>query len=151
MSTVNKKLIILFLSSLLLFGFLANLRTNAYITEIKVSGKTIEIDLTKMPIHTELVNFENNLTDAFNTVIISTTSLALSSSTDALVIFQPGFVYTTQEMIDIWDFLATGNKTLFIGGDSDYGGFFLPTYANALLESLGSKIRLDATAISDIV
>ena len=150
MTKISKKAIIPVLLFCILLGSFANISTKAYVTEIKVTGKTIVIDITKFPEHTEFANFEGNLTSALNTVSIQSAFLDLSAA-DALFISQPKSTYTTQEMIDIGDFLASGNKCLFIGGDSDYAGFFVPTYANALLESLGSKIRFDSTSIDDIV
>ena len=151
MSTLNRKITILSLFLLLFFGTIVNITTKAYITEIEITGKTIIIDVSKDPFSPVYANIEGNLTDASNTVIIADTSLVLPDSTDALILYQPTKYYTLQEKNDIAQFLYYGNKTLIIGGDSDYMGYYNATCANDLLEFLGSKIRLDSTGIADPV
>lgn len=150
MSKLSKKMTIVILLFLVPFGFLTNLNTNAYITEINVSGKTIMIDITKNPDHTDFVNLEGNLTDALNTVNIESTNLDNPIIADLLIISQPFAYYSTLEKTNIENFLLSGNKSLFIGGDADYAGYFNATYTNDLLEYLGSKIRLDSSQIVDL-
>ncbi len=150
MSKIAKKMTIALVSFLISFGFLTNLNNKSYITEINVSGNTIVIDITKSPTHTEFVNFDGNLTDALNTVNIESTNLDLPIIADALFISQPSDNYSTLEMTNIMNFLQSGNKSLFIGGDADFGGYNA-THTNILLEFLGSKIRLDSSQIIDSV
>lgn len=149
MSTKTRKIAItILLSFLIFFGFFANFKTKAYITEIKITGKTIVIDITKSPSHTEFVNLDGNLTNALNTVNIESTDLETSINADALIISTPTTDYNTTELTNILNFLSSGNKSLFIGGDADFGGFN-NSFINNLLEFIGSKIRLDSSQIVD--
>jgi hypothetical protein len=151
MSTITRKIVVAVLSFLMFLVASTNLNMRAYITEINITGKTIIIDISKSPIHTEFANFDGNLTDALNTVNIEAINLESPINADALIIAQPQSNYSTLEMTNIMNFLSSGNKTLFIGGDADYGGNYNATYANDLLAFLGSKIRLDSSQITDSV
>ncbi|MBT3284334.1 hypothetical protein HN807_08955 [Candidatus Bathyarchaeota archaeon] len=58
-------------------------------------------------------------------------------------------VYSADELsaVDSW---FTGGKTIYIAADSDYGTDHLRQYqANAVLEKLGSKIRIDDASVED--
>jgi len=69
---------------------------------------------------------------------------------DALFIPGSRAPYTSEEMTHIRNWLMSKTKVLFIGGDSDYSGYFNASASiNPLLEFLGSSIRLDAGAIAD--
>jgi hypothetical protein len=144
----RKITITVLLSFLMFFGSFTNLKTKAYTTEINVTGKTILIDITKSPSHTEFVNLDGNLSNALNTVNIESADLETSINADALIISTPTADYNTLELTNILDFLSSGNKTLFIGGDADFGGFN-NSFINNLLKFLGSKIRLDSSQIVD--
>ncbi|MCG3220818.1 MAG: hypothetical protein H7641_05500 [Candidatus Heimdallarchaeota archaeon] len=144
----NTKIIALFCICLILVSSKGT-SSEVYFTEITVVGTTTVIDVSRGAFHQDFGNLIGNLTDAFNEVIIATETFELPERTDALFISQPDSGYTVQEMSIILEFLSKGNKTLFIGGDSDYGGYYQPIYVNDLLNFLGSKLRLDSTSISD--
>lgn len=58
-------------------------------------------------------------------------------------------VYTADELsaVDSW---FTGGKTIYVASDSDYGTDHLRQYqANAVLEKLGSKMRIDDASVED--
>jgi len=58
-------------------------------------------------------------------------------------------VYSADELsaVDSW---FTGGKTIYVAADSDYGTDHLRQYqANAVLEKLGSKIRIDDASVED--
>lgn len=58
-------------------------------------------------------------------------------------------VYTADELsaVDSW---FTGGKTIYVAADSDYGTDHLRQYqANAVLEKIGSKIRIDDCSTED--
>ncbi|MCG3226608.1 MAG: hypothetical protein H7645_06800 [Candidatus Heimdallarchaeota archaeon] len=149
-SNCKIKLITLLCIGLILISCKGTL-SEAYSTEITVVGTTVVIDISRTAYHTEFDDFIGNLTDAFNEVIIVDESFELPERMDALFISQPDSGYTVQEMSFILEFLSKGNKTLFIGGDSDYGGYYQPDFINDLLDFLGSKIRMDSTSIYDDV
>lgn len=143
----------IFATSLLLFSvtFFSNitLYSNAYTTEITVPNTTFVIDIGHGSMHPEVINFVENLTYVGNTVIVCDGTFILPDNTTALFLSSPTLSYTLAEKELIRNWLAGGNKTLFIGGDSDYDGSFSPTAVNDLLSYIDSKLRLDATAIFD--
>jgi hypothetical protein len=146
MSTMTRKITVIILSLCILFGALSSLKTTAYVTSLNFTGKTIVIDISKSPSHPEYVNLEGNLTNALNTVDIISSNLETPISGDALIITQPTANYTTLEMTNILDFLSIGNKSVFIGGNADFGGYN-NSHINILLEFLGSKMRIDSSQI----
>ncbi len=139
---------------LLIITVLATVSTSsmAYDAPIKVKNKTIMIDLSHGAYHTEVTNFKGNLTAASNTVAMLEGDNYLknfTSSADALFMSGPKYAYNTTETEAIRSWFDQGNKFLFIGGDSDYGGYYSPVAVNNLLRTLGAHIRLDSTSISD--
>ncbi|UJG44765.1 MAG: hypothetical protein K9W46_06175 [Candidatus Heimdallarchaeum endolithica] len=125
--------------------------TFAYDTSIKVKNKTIMIDVSHGAYHTSVENFKGNLTEAKNTVVMLESDLLTNFTADADALFMsgPDEMYTGEETQKIKDWFNQGGKFLFIGGDSDYGGYFSPVAINNLLRNLGANIRLDSTSISD--
>ncbi|MHA2309472.1 MAG: hypothetical protein ACXABJ_09360, partial [Candidatus Heimdallarchaeaceae archaeon] len=106
MSTMTRKITItVLLSFLMFFGSFTNLKTKAYTTEINVTGKTILIDITKSPSHTEFVNLDGNLSNALNTLNIESADLETSINADALIISTPTADYNALELTNILDFL----------------------------------------------
>jgi hypothetical protein len=72
----------------------------------------------------------------------------LLSGVDILLIGQPTVSLGPDEMESIKTWLFTGNKVLYIAGDSDYGGGPASINAvNSLLEYIGSKLRLEHAAV----
>lgn len=125
----------------------------AYNTKIKVKDKEIVIDLTHGAFHTEVDNFVGNLTDAGNNVTVIEDALdwALPNTTDALFMSQPTEAYITGDLTALRDWFGMGGKLLFIGGESDYGGYFPVDNINFLLDLLGADILFGSTSISDAV
>ncbi|MHA1305253.1 MAG: hypothetical protein ACTSQE_06040 [Candidatus Heimdallarchaeaceae archaeon] len=141
---------------ILIVTILATVSTSsmAYDTEIKIKNKTIMIDVSHGAYHTEVENFKGNLTEAKNTVVMIEGSDFFANFTtdaDALFMSQPDEFYTGNETQAIVDWFKQGGKFLFIGADSDYGGYFSPTALNNLLRNLGAQLRFDSTSISDEV
>jgi len=72
----------------------------------------------------------------------------LLSEVDILLIGQPTVSFGPDEMEAIRTWLLTGNKVLYIAGDSDYGGGPASINSvNSLLEYVGSKLRLEQAAV----
>ncbi|MHA1115794.1 MAG: hypothetical protein ACTSRR_13255 [Candidatus Heimdallarchaeaceae archaeon] len=138
---------------LLIVTFLATIpSTFAYSTSIKVKDKIIMIDVSHGAYHTEVENFKGNLTEATNVTVVTLESDFLTNfdaDADALFMSGPDEMYTGAETEKIKEWFSQGGKFLFIGGDSDYGGYFSPAAINSLLRNLGASIRLDSTSISD--
>ncbi len=69
---------------------------------------------------------------------------------DILLVGQPSTAFSADEIQAINDWLAQGNKAIWVAGDSDYGeGPTRQEVVNNLLEAIGSKLRLELGAIYD--
>ncbi|QOJ78740.1 hypothetical protein IG193_08320 [Infirmifilum lucidum] len=67
---------------------------------------------------------------------------------DILLLGQPTVALSPDEMTAIKNWLNSGNKVLYIGGDSDYGpGGKTITQINDLLAAIGTKLRLEHGAV----
>lgn len=68
---------------------------------------------------------------------------------DILLIGQPTTGFAAEEMEAIKNWLLTGNKVLYVAGDSDYGatGPASISAVNTLLEYIGVKLRLEHGAV----
>jgi len=74
------------------------------------------------------------------------------SNIDILLVGQPSIDFSADEIVAIVNWLNTGNKAIWIASDSDYGdGPQRQSVANTLLESIGSKLRIELGAIYDDV
>ena len=149
MLTKKNKVIFLIITTIILFGNTVNVE--GYVTDITISYGEIVIDISRSLFQSDFVNFEGNLTLAENNVTINTDSIPDLNLTTALFISQPNAYYNTTEKAIIKSFLELGDRTLFIGGDSDYAGYFTPIYANDLLIALNSSLRIGADSVSDTV
>ncbi|MGC8982180.1 MAG: glucodextranase DOMON-like domain-containing protein [Desulfurococcaceae archaeon] len=78
----------------------------------------------------------------------TTITSELLAGVDILLIGQPTVKLKPEEMEAIKKWLSTGNKALYIAGDSDYGGGPASIEAvNTLLEYIGVKLRLEHGAV----
>jgi hypothetical protein len=59
-------------------------------------------------------------------------------------------VYSGEELSIISSWFSTGGKTIYVSGDSDYGQDYMrQAQANAVLEEIGSKLRIDHIGAED--
>lgn len=99
------------------------------ITQVSIDGKTYTINWIKIQSG-------------------ETITSQLLSNVDILLIGQPTTSFTPEEMEAILNWLKTGNKALYVAGDSDYGGGPASIDAvNTLLEYIGAKLRLEHGAV----
>jgi Membrane-anchored protein predicted to be involved in regulation of amylopullulanase len=97
------------------------------ITEVTVAGKTYQIKWL-------------NITTPITSEILS--------GVDILLIGQPRVGFTVDEMDAIVNWLKSGNKALYVAGDSDYNpGQTTIDVVNKFLEYIGSKLRLEQGAV----
>jgi len=67
---------------------------------------------------------------------------------DILLLGQPTVAFSPDEMTAIKNWLASGNKVLYVAGDSDYGpGQKTIQQINDLLAAIGTKLRLEHGAV----
>ncbi|WP_440059400.1 hypothetical protein ACSU1N_06330 [Thermogladius sp. 4427co] len=70
------------------------------------------------------------------------------ANVDILLIGQPTVAFSADEINAIINWLDTGNKALWVGGDSDYGnGYQTIQIVNNLMAAIGSKLRLEQGAV----
>ncbi len=76
------------------------------------------------------------------------------ASVDVIIIGQPTSMLSPDEIQAITNWFTSGNKVLWIAADSDYpagGSEQSQVNANAILESLGSNLRMDYVSVEDPV
>jgi hypothetical protein len=70
------------------------------------------------------------------------------ANVDILLIGQPTVAFSADEITAIISWLNTGNKALWVGGDSDYGnGYQTIQIVNNLMDAIGSELRLEQGAV----
>jgi hypothetical protein len=60
-----------------------------------------------------------------------------------------GANFTDAEIAAIVAWFSQGEKTVWVGGDSDYGASTIPFEMNRVLRAIGSKLRLEHTSLED--
>lgn len=119
-------------------------------TPIEISGFSLMIDTSHRPVHTLFESFIANYTSAGNYVEENDTIENLKNY-QALLIPGSRDPYSSDELETIRTWLYEKARVIFIGGDSDYGGFFNASKSiNPLLNYIGSNVRLDAGAVADV-
>ncbi|MCI4461704.1 MAG: hypothetical protein JHC12_01935 [Thermogladius sp.] len=70
------------------------------------------------------------------------------ANVDILLIGQPTVALSADEITAIINWLNTGNKALWVGGDSDYGnGYQTIQIVNNFMAAIGSELRLEQGAV----
>ncbi len=95
---------------------------------------------------------EEGVLALFNEARTGGLSSANLEDVDVLLIGQPQTPLTEEEISAIASWFSTGNKALWIAGDSDYpaGGNEIAQLAvNQVLEAVGSVIRIDFVSVED--
>jgi hypothetical protein len=108
-------------------------------------------DWTGHKLEALVANFEGNLT-AKGLEVVWATKLDEATLADAQFLFlgapyKANFTDTELEAITRW--FNQGEKTIWVGGDDDYGGSTAPDEMNRVLRAIGSKIRLEPTGWED--
>jgi hypothetical protein len=60
-----------------------------------------------------------------------------------------GATFTDAEIAAIGAWFSQGEKTIWVGGDSDYGASTIPFEMNRVLRAIGSKLRLEHASLED--
>jgi len=121
------------------------------LANIETLGATFVIDLSHSPYKNDYDNLIGNLTHAGNEVILCDSFFDLPSDADALFLPDANTEYSSSEQMTIKEWFYSGDKLLFVGADSDYGGYFNPYYLNNLLHFLDAHVFVDGTSIEDFV
>ncbi len=98
-----------------------------------------------------MANFEGNLT-AKGLEVVWATTIDEATLADAQFLFLGsvyGSAFTDAELAAITAWFKQGGKTIWIGGDSDYGASTIPFEMNRVLRAIGSKLRLEHTSLED--
>ncbi|RMG34178.1 MAG: hypothetical protein D6732_10790 [Methanobacteriota archaeon] len=120
-----------------------------------VTGRTFLVYTGEGVFAPEINGFYANYTEAGNTVINGTDMTLedlrgnLTADVDAL--FLPAIDLSDMDLSFIKEWFDLGGKMLWVGGDSDFGGFFIADNLNPALEEVGSVLRLDSGAVDDPV
>uniref|UniRef100_A0A7C4F8B9 Uncharacterized protein n=1 Tax=Thermofilum pendens TaxID=2269 RepID=A0A7C4F8B9_THEPE len=89
-----------------------------------------------------------NITFVTWRVIKGTINASVLKGVDILLLGQPTVALSPDEIKAIRDWLNTGNKVLYVAGDSDYGpGGKTIEQINDLLAGIGTKLRLEHGAV----
>ncbi len=103
--------------------------------------------------HTDAMGFYVNYTNAGNIVNISDNYNFAGLEIDEIdvVLFPGNQNFNEEDLNALSSWFNSGVKLLWVGGDSDYGGYFHANQINPVLEAVGTKLRLDAGEIEDPV
>jgi len=132
---------VLILVALILVALLA--ATNSYAAPI-----TVAVDLGHGESNKYLKYIMGNITDVQWKIINSTITPDVLKGVDILLLGQPTVAFSPDEIQAIKDWFFSGNKVLYVGGDSDYGpGQKTIVQINDLLAGIGTKLRLEHGAV----
>jgi len=113
------------------------------------NGKKIIIDTTHGSYHTDFIGFVGKMTSYGASVTVLNEAFSINDSVDVMMFPDSDSEFTDTEKSDLKSWLGSGNKTLWISGDSDYSSLYLPAEANSLLEYLGAHLRITSESVSD--
>ncbi len=92
----------------------------------------------------------SNITFVDFVLINGTINSTVLENVDILILGQPTVSFSVDEMDAIYNWLMSGNKTLWVAGDSDYGsGNETQKIVNNLLEYIGAKLRVEYASVYD--
>jgi len=132
-----KALIVLAVAALLLASF------NAHAQPVVVA-----VDLGHGESSKYLDYIMGNITFVAWKVIKGAINASVLKGVDILLLGQPTVAFSPDEIKAIRDWLNTGNKVLYVAGDSDYGpGGKTIAQINDLLAGIGTKLRLEHGAV----
>jgi len=108
-------------------------------------------DWTGNKLESLMASFEGNLT-ALGLEVVWATKIDEAILADAQFLFLGsvyGSSFTDAELAAIGAWFSQGEKTIWVGGDSDYGASTIPSEMNRVLRAVGSKIRFEHTSLED--
>ncbi|MHB9302419.1 motility-associated ABC transporter substrate-binding family protein [Thermofilum pendens] len=109
---------------------------------------TIAVDLGHGESNKYLKYIMGNITYVQWKVINGTITPDVLKGVDILLLGQPTVAFSPDEIQAIKNWLFSGNKVLYVGGDSDYGpGQKTVLQLNDLLAGIGTKLRLEHGAV----
>jgi hypothetical protein len=98
-----------------------------------------------------MASFEADLV-AKGVDVVWATAINESTLADAQFLFLGsvyGSAFTDAEIAAIAAWFGQGEKTIWVGGDSDYGASPVPFEMNRVLRAIGSKLRVEHTSLED--
>lgn len=127
----------------------------------KIPNQTVNADLARLPrvvvfniYHTFNYSIEGFTTNAttWGYEVVPTAYLdnKVLENTEILILNAPDFL-TEEETTPIVTWWNSGNKTLWVAGDSDYGGYWNPADLNELIVDLGGHVIFVDDEVSDPV
>ena len=84
-------------------------------------------------------SFDTNSSDAYDVIFLSDWGSGVFNGSTATV--------ANNDAIKLW--FDSGDKLLWVGSDSDFGGSWVANQTNPLLAAIGTELRFDAGAIAD--
>ena len=145
----NAKAKVIVLMSVVLLAILASLGT-----PVKAeTGTKVLIDLSHSNTHdTDFDDFVSDLRVWGFEVVNATGEINATILADVDIFIQtmPGINFTANETTALSDWFAGGNKSMWLATDSDFttaAAVDGPIYQNALLETVGSKLRFEPASV----
>jgi hypothetical protein len=109
---------------------------------------TVAVDLGHGESNKYLNYILGNITGVQWRIITTTITPDVLKGVDILLLGQPTVAFSPDEIQAIKNWLFTGNKVLYVGGDSDYGpGGKTILQINDLLAGIGTKLRLEHVGV----
>ncbi len=151
----KRKLISTTLIALMIISFAAPfIFTNVQAAE--TTNITIVIDASHGEISSKSEALTNqligNLTAKGYNVIVAKGGInatVLENATALLVGAVYGANFTSAEILAIKNWYNTGNKFIWVNGDSDYSGNYIVKNSNDILAAIGAHLRVEPTSVED--
>ncbi|MHA2251252.1 MAG: right-handed parallel beta-helix repeat-containing protein [Candidatus Kariarchaeaceae archaeon] len=125
-------------------------RSNEISTLQLADPVVVAFDATHEPLLTTVFQLQEDLSMFGVELIIIEGEFFIPDGVNVLLLSGSNFDYTPEEVDQIFNwFYSDGPHLLWVAGDSDYGGYFLPDSSNMILDSLGSELRIAADAVQD--
>lgn len=121
-------------------------------TPVKSVKYVVAVDLSHGESTKYLKYIQGNITWVEWVNITTPITTDILKNVDMLIIGQATQVFTPDELNALKTWINSGNKVLWVAGDSDYGpGVTYQDIANAILSYVGSALRVDLCSVEDPV
>ncbi|MEM3832477.1 MAG: aminotransferase [Thermoprotei archaeon] len=121
-------------------------------TSVKSVKYVVAVDLAHGESSKYLKYIQGNITWVEWINITTPITISTLNNVDMLIIGQATTSFTPDELNALKTWVSSGNKVLWVAGDSDYGpGVGYQDIANLVLSSVGSVLRVDLCSVEDPV
>ncbi|MHA2251361.1 MAG: right-handed parallel beta-helix repeat-containing protein [Candidatus Kariarchaeaceae archaeon] len=130
-------------------------QTKVFDKPVDLSNLVVAFDQTHgatTAFHNAATFLQANLTSSGATFYNIAGSFVIPADANVLLFPNSNTVFTALELNEIWNwYYEPGPHLIWVAGDSDYDGAYIPTASNDILERIGANLRISADTIEDAV